>query len=384
MVSAMVFSVLLPLCASQVAVTRNVAIIPNNFFSILPPPFNRSPPGDPFNTTFWQTIVSSTAVQDEINKLANATFIAFTTEFASMIASDAKVERVAVLPSDDNFVTEGPVWIPDRGELFFFPLLRDHQYLYNPTTQNLSVVNANPPILSANGATLHNGTIFLATVGDDETHPPALVALDPRTFQSNAILNNYRGVHFNGIDDLIVTTEGSFFFTDLGFGAPLPAQLGRWTYMYNPLSGEIRLLDDSLVAPNGLALSPDESILYIGDTGSFLTDDNTSTRTIYAYNVNNGRSLSNRTAFHLTDSGGPDGVKVASSGHVLTVGEFVGATASSVDVISSSGELIGKINIPNICNNLAFGGENLDVLFVTCFGELWQVTGLGLTGISRP
>ncbi len=82
----------------------------------------------------------------------------------------------------------------------------------------MSIVTANPPLDSVNGAYLSNGTIICGTTGLGLTSPPALYIFDPKTNISKPLLNNYRGLRFGTPNDLIVDQRGNILFTDAPFG----------------------------------------------------------------------------------------------------------------------------------------------------------------------
>src|SRR6266496_3108928 len=82
----------------------------------------------------------------------------------------------------------------------------------------MSIVTANPPLDSVNGAYLTNGTIICGTTGLGLSSPPALYTFDPKTNISKPLLNNYRGLRFSTPNDLIVDQRGNILFTDAPFG----------------------------------------------------------------------------------------------------------------------------------------------------------------------
>ena len=128
-----------------------------------------------------------------------------------------------------------------------------------------------------------------------------------------------------------------------------PPQLQSASYRFDPLTGATTIIDDTLVQPNGIALSPDGKSLYISDTGAETGSiiaggppgspyNQTGPRTVYKYDVvDNGRSISGRRPFYYAMEWIPDGLKVAANGYVVT------ATGRGVDVLDEYGVLIVRI-----------------------------------------
>lgn len=297
----------------------------------------------------------------------------------------------------EEIVHEAPVYIPSVNRLYFSQLERGFLPLLmvdlNSDPPALSEYLPDPPVYTPNGGTAYdNGTKLLfgasgvnASIGDPPTqHAASLTVVDPIANTSTVILNNYFGLPFNGFDDLCVhPVTGDIFFTDPDFSyyqeltdrAPV---LPTATYRFNPSTGALALVDETLVQPNGISISPDGATLYISDTavidvakapaGSRFGPYNpTLAHTIYAFDIsNNGTRVSNKRSFYLSQTGVPDGLKVSREGYILT------ATGSGVDVIDEFGQLILRVQTNFTVNNFAFAGENLN--------EMWMV---GQGGVGR-
>jgi sugar lactone lactonase YvrE len=248
-----------------------------------------------------------------------------------------------------------------------------------------------PPVYAPNGGTFRDGLIIFGASGSNATTPGAtqyvsIRTVDPATNKSTVLLNNYFGSYFNNIDDLAVhPISREIFFTDPyysyynGLTDYAQPQLPAASYRFNPDTGAVVLIDDTLKEPNGIAFSPDGSTLYISDTGGVegsrapgavggkTTFNATGPRTIYAFDVaNNGTLIFNKRSFYLAQDWVPDGLKVAANEVVLT-GAGIG-----VDVIAPTGELILRIQTNYTVQNFAWVGRNLT--------ELWI---MGNYGVSR-
>jgi gluconolactonase len=125
---------------------------------------------------------------------------------------------------------------------------------------------------------------------------------------------------------------------------------------------------DSFNKPNGLAFSPDESVIYVTDTGA-----NQAPGTYFvglphhirAFDVHDGRHLRNERLFAVVSPGAPDGIKLDVDGRVYT------SSATGVQAFSPVGDLLGEISAPGVAN-FTFGGPNNDVLFILGDTQIWQ------------
>ena len=113
------------------------------------------------------------------------------------------------------------------------------------------------------------------------TYMPTRINSANEKYTATTILSNYRGRWFNSVNDVVIHNDGSIWFTDPPYGyeqgiRPVP-QLPPQTYRFDPSTGGIRAVEDSIKRPNGLCFSPDEQTLYVTDTdwvhGDGTTDD---------------------------------------------------------------------------------------------------------------
>ena len=146
-------------------------------------------------------------------------------------------------------------------------------------------------------------------------------------------------------------------------------QLGNYVWRYDPQVGVPRVVADELVRPNGLALPPDESMLYVTDTGFQQADINPDRpRTIYAFDFAGPKKnfLINRRVFAVADSGIPDGLKVDQQGNVWA------GCGDGVNVWNAEGDLIGKILVDGGVSNFCFAGPKLTTVIMLNEERVYQ------------
>jgi gluconolactonase len=204
---------------------------------------------------------------------------------------------------------------------------------------------------AANGMALdHDGRLLVC-----EQQPAAISRVDPATGARETVVRAYRGRPLNSPNDIVVKSDGSIWFTDpsyaylQGFG-PQP-ELGDHVYRHD---GDLELAAGGFEKPNGLAFSPDESVLYVGDSDACVID---------AFDVLHDRELANRRRFATIERGYPDGLKTDRRGNVYTTG------GPGLLVFSPTGALLREIDLPGAVN-FALAG---DQLLVTADDAIWSI-----------
>ncbi|WP_449375320.1 SMP-30/gluconolactonase/LRE family protein, partial [Bosea thiooxidans] len=148
-------------------------------------------------------------------------------------------------------------------------------------------------------------------------------------------------------------------------------------YRIDGESGEIAIVADDFVKPNGLAFSPDESILYIADTGAS-HDPEHGPRHIRSFKMDrDGRSLGASKLFATCTAGLFDGFRLDIEGRIWT------SAADGVHIYHPDGTLIGKVAIPEIVANVCWGGPKLNRLFICGTTSLYAVM-THTNGAGRP
>nr|WP_325263995.1 SMP-30/gluconolactonase/LRE family protein [uncultured Rhizobium sp.] len=197
------------------------------------------------------------------------------------------------------------------------------------------------------------------------------------------LAESYEGKRLNSPNDVVVRSDGSVWFTDPTYGIKSdyegfraePEQATRNVYRLDPQTGEIDAVVTDFGQPNGIAFSPDETILYVADSSS--SHDPSAPRHIRAFDVVDGRQLTNSRVFCDIDNGLADGFRVDVSGNVWT------SAGDGVHCFGSDGKLLGKILLPQTAANLTFGGPRRNQLFITATKSLYAIylatTGAGVS-----
>jgi gluconolactonase len=266
--------------------------------------------------------------------------------------------------------TEGPLWHPE-GYVTFVDLEASRLLRWD-TNGEVSVVREGTG--EGNGCTFDRQGNLIMCEGADHRRVTRMDANGAVT----VVADRWDGKRFNKPNDVICRSDGTLFFTDPGLR--LPAELREMdiagVFRVDP-QGTVHLATDQCVYPNGLALSPDESVLYVAISRAELEDlgreergEFCPNRRIEAFDVAADGTLSNQRVFcdmSSADPGVPDGMKVDTLGRVYCVG------SGGFWVIEPSGEVAGVVRTSEVTRNLAFGGPDNRTLYMTPGSSLWRM-----------
>ena len=287
--------------------------------------------------------------------------------FHEVLGDEPRLVKVA-----DVDAHEGPVYTD--GALYFTTMPRDGEVsisrldLDGPEATGVAVVREHAN--AANGMTLApDGRLIVCEQGSMD-EPARISLVDRETGDAETVVDALAGLPLNSPNDVVVRGDGTIWFTDPSYGylqgfKPEPAH-GDFVYRYDPSSDRLAVVASDLDKPNGLAFSPDERMLYIGDSGAnheLGSFDPRRPHHIRAFDVDGGRLVNDRL-FAVTTPGFPDGLKVDAAGRVYA------SAFSGVQVFDPDGELIGEINLPGAVN-FTFGGPGRNVLFITTDTAVW-------------
>jgi gluconolactonase len=320
-------------------------------------------------------------------------FVTHDREFAAVLGDAPSLARV--LDADAH---EGPVYVPDEDALYFttLPVPRNTPTVGVPGVQvkrialdgdrfalepdRISTVREDANV--ANGMALDlEGRLVVCEQGTRAQHA-AVTRMDRASGALETLVDEWGGLRLNSPNDVVVKGDGTVWFTDPSYGhlqgfRPEP-QIGDYVYRFDPGTGRLTVVADSFDKPNGLAFSPDELVLYVGDSGANQEPGSYHPgrpHHIKAFDVVDGSRLENERLFCVTTPGFPDGIKVDAEGRVYA------SSFSGVQVFDQAGELIGEIALPGAVN-FTFGGPDRNVLFITTDDAVWAAA-LASTGPLR-
>ncbi len=187
------------------------------------------------------------------------------------------------------------------------------------------------------------------------------------------VVDRWHGRRLNSPNDVIVKSDGTIWFTDPPYGLVVPeeghggeSEIGAChVFRFDPASETLDSVADLPEHPNGLAFAPDERLLYVTDTSRALPGHGEN-HCIWVFDVDDC-ALSGGRVFAEISPGVPDGLRIDTWGWL-----YVGA-ANGVQVLHPDGTLLGTIPVPEVVGNLAFGGPDLDTLYITATTSLYRI-----------
>lgn len=302
-----------------------------------------------------------------------------------VIRDDEAIDRIVgynpkVLKLAEGFkFTEGPVWTPD-GLLFSDP---NANTIYKYSSDGkLSVFKTPSGYAGAdiaeyrqpgsNGITLDpSGNIVFNQHGNRH-----VIRLEKDGSES-IVASRFEGKRLNSPNDLVYRSDGTLFFTDPNFGLPKlgddPRKELPHTGVYSLHEGKLRLLTKEFTGPNGIALSPDEKYLYVGNW-----DENR--KVVYRYDLNADGSVANGELFYdfttVKGEDAIDGIKVDVEGNVYV------SAPGGLHIVSAAGKHLGTIVTPQHVHNMAWGDDDGKTLYLCARTGLYKIR-LNIAGV-RP
>jgi len=275
--------------------------------------------------------------------------------FAKYRLSLAKVERIAT----GMRWSEGPVCFGDGRFLLWSDIPNNRIMKWEEVTGAVSVFRK--PSNNSNGNTRDRQGRLLTC-----EHDARRVTRTEYDGSITVIADEFEDKPLNSPNDIVCRSDGSIWFTDppfgiLGFyeGHKAKPELPTNVYRWDPKTKKLSIVIGDISRPNGLAFSPDETKLYVVEAG-------VTPRVIRVYDVSkNGRELENgRTFLAAEDNGTPDGFRIDVDGN-LWVGWGMGKPGlDGVSVFNPEGKLIGRVDLPERCGNVCFGGRHRNRLFM--------------------
>ncbi len=255
--------------------------------------------------------------------------------------------------------SEGPVWFKDGNYLLWSDIPNNRMMRYIPDG-GVSVYRADARYSNGNTRDRQGRLVTCE-------HGARRVTRTEIDGSITVIADSFEGKRLNSPNDVVVHSDGSIWFTDPTYGIQsdyeghkaTPEQETNNVYRVDPQTGAIEAMVRDFVQPNGLAFSPDETKLYVADSGS--------PRHIRVFDVVAGRTLANGRVFCTVDPGLPDGFRFDIDGNLWT------SAGDGAHCFAPDGTLIGKILTPERVANLTFGGPKGNRLYIAATSSIYAV-----------
>jgi len=284
-------------------------------------------------------------------------------EFAGCFVGHARLERLWT----GCRWAEGPAWFGGGRYLIWSDLPNNRQLRYDDTDGSVSVFRQPSGFANGNTVDLQGRLVSCA-------HQNRRVTRTEHNGAITVLASHYQGRRLNSPNDVVVKSDGSIWFTDPNYGIIADyegsraeqEQSGCHVYRIDPTSGEVSCVADDFDHPNGLAFSRDEKQLYIADSG--FTESSQAPRHIRCLEVDaSGQRLTRSRVFAECAEGIFDGFRIDEQGRVWA------STAGGVNCYAPDGRLIGKVHVPEMVANVAFGGLQCNRLFICGTTSLYAI-----------
>jgi gluconolactonase len=260
---------------------------------------------------------------------------------------------------------EGPVYFPAGRYLLFSDIPNNRIMRLSEDDNHLSVFRA--PSMNSNGNTIDRvGRLITCE------HSSRRVTRTELDGSITIIADSYNGKQLNSPNDVVVASDGSIWFTDprygiMGYYEGLKSQQEQEkqnVYRVDPNSGEIKVVVDDFVEPNGITFSPDEKKLYVIDTGYTDGPENPAHIRVFDVDIETGKVSNGKVFADDLKPSNSDGMRCDLDGRVWCSVGWGDPQEDGVRCYAPNGDLLGKIHIPETVANLCFGGRFKNRLYI--------------------
>jgi gluconolactonase len=294
--------------------------------------------------------------------MAESDFEILDERFTHLVKTTARVEKLY----EGCRWAEGPAYFPAGRYVVWSDIPNDRMLRFDETTGMVGVFRH--PAGYSNGNTVdRQGRLVTCEHGNRR------VTRTEHDGRITVIADRYEGKRLNSPNDVAVKSDGSVWFSDPAYGIESDYEGHKATseigachlYRVDPRSGECRIAADDFVRPNGLAFSPDESRLYVSDTG--VSEERGKQRHIRVFQVAEDGSLDGGEVFATCTAGVFDGFRFDDEGRLWT------SAGDGVHCYEADGTLIGKVLVPETTANVVFGGLKRNRLYICATTSLYAV-----------
>lgn len=293
--------------------------------------------------------------------------------FTDLLLKDAWLERVFT----GSIWAEGPVYFREGDYVLWSDIPNNRMLRWSPV-DGPSVFRE--PSNFTNGHTLDRQGRLVSC-----EHGGRCVSRTEKDGTYQVLVDRFDGHRLNSPNDVVVKSDGSIWFTDPPYGI-----LSDWegfagnqeygscnVFRLDPQTNDLTVVTSQFAKPNGLAFSPDESILYVADTAA--SHDLQGQRDIWAFDVSSdGKTIDRGRRFAVCDAGLFDGFRVDTRGNIWT------SAKDGVHVYTPEPEAkkIGMIKIPErAVANVVFGGPSGNILYIAATTSLYRIE-IGIDGVQ--
>ena len=257
---------------------------------------------------------------------------------------------------------EGPCYIKSHKKLYFSDIPNNHLLSWDGSNVKIekdpsNFINGNTEDLEGNLISCsHGGRCIYKTDINGKT---------------TTLVDKYLDKKLNSPNDVVVKSDGTIWFTDPPYGilSDYEGYKGDMEYgacyvfRYDSKENNLEVVSKDFLKPNGIAFSVNEDKIYIADSGG--SHDVNAPNQIMVYDVIENRILKNGKVFHKFNPFFADGFRVDKDDNVWT------SAGKGIKCFNPQGEVIGQLLLPDLVANLTFGGENNNILYVTCSSNLY-------------
>ena len=257
---------------------------------------------------------------------------------------------------------EGTVYFPAGRYLLWSDIPNNRMLRYDETDGQVSVFRE--PSGNSNGHTVDRQGRLVSC-----EHSGRRVSRTEHDGTITTIADRWQGKRLNSPNDVVVKSDGSIWFSDPTYGIDsdyegdkAESEIGKsQVYRVDPASGDVEAVITDMIQPNGLAFSPDETKLYVSDTGRSDNPVHMRVFDVHGGKVSNGRPFANCTA------GVFDGFRLDDQGRIWT------SAGDGIHCYDPDGTLIGKVKVPEVTANCVFGGIKRNCLYIAGTTSLYMV-----------
>jgi gluconolactonase len=279
---------------------------------------------------------------------------------------------------------EGPVYFPAGRYVLFSDIPNNRILRFSEDDGHVSVFRQ--PSMNSNGNTIdREGRLITCE------HSGRRVTRTELDGSITIIADKYNGKKLNSPNDAVVASDGSIWFTDPIYGIggnyegvkAAPEQEKHNVYRVDPRSGDVKVVVDDFVEPNGITFSPDEKKLYVIDTGFTDGPDNPSHIRVFDVDVGAGKVSNGKVFAEMPKPSITDGMRSDRDGRIWCSVGWGDPNEDGVRCYTPDGDLLGKIHIPETVANLCFGGTFRNRLYICGSTSLYAVY-TSVQGAMKP